>query len=113
MKMTTENRVRTLLMKIGVDPSNQGYDYLVEAIKTCYENKKVLQLITKKLYPDIAKKFGTTPSRVERAMRHAVSRIDSVNPEGLSILPFAFSVNGTIPNSQFIAVCVEFLKMHE
>lgn len=110
--MTTENKVKVLLMKVGVDPSVKGFDYLVEAIKMCYEDKNVLQFVTTKLYPHIAGMFDTTPSRVERAMRHATAMIDENNPRGFDVLPFVFTTR-TIPNSRFIGVCVEYLKIHE
>ena len=109
-----ENKIKSLVLKVGIDPALKGYDYLVEAVRLCYEDKSYIHSITKTLYPSVAKKFNTTPSRVERAMRHAVSSSSANNPDGFEFLGFVGSYErGSLTNSQFIATCVEYLKIHE
>ena len=112
---TVENRIKTLLLKIGVDPSLLGYNYLVEAIKICYADNNVLYRgMTKILYPEVAKIFDTTPSRVERAMRHSIEKVCDNNPNGFEILVFLPpAILGKYANSQFIGACIEYLKMNE
>lgn len=60
------------LKECGLAPGNLGYDYIQEAIKLAIEDRSVLNAITKKLYPQIAKKYDTTVARVERAVRHSI-----------------------------------------
>lgn len=103
-------------MKLGVEPSTLGFRYLIKAIEICYEDSDVLYSggITKHLYPNIAKEFGTTYSRVERAIRYSVERMHDTNPKASEILIFPPSVlTGKYTNSQFIGACVEYFKMNE
>ena len=112
--MKIENRIKTLLMNVGIDPALLGFDYLVEAVKMSYENKEELRHITTKLYPNVAVKFNTTPTRVERAMRHAITMSSQYNTQNFEILHFMGSPErGCLTNSQFIGACVEYLKIHE
>ena len=67
-----EVRVTTILHEIGVPASIKGYRYLREAIVIAVKDMDVLSAITGELYPQVAKTFQTTPSRVERAIRHAI-----------------------------------------
>lgn len=64
--------VTNLIHEVGVPAHIKGYQYLREAIMMVVNDIEVINQITKQLYPDIAKKFHTTPSRVERAIRHAI-----------------------------------------
>lgn len=111
---TLENKVKTLLLKLGVDPSLLGFNYLVEAIKICYEDPDVLYRgITKILYPNVAKTFNSAPHRVERAIRHSIEKVSYIN-NGLDELVFLPPADtGKYSNSQFIGACIEYLKMHE
>ena len=109
----TENTVKTLVLKLGVSPSNLGYSYIVEAIKICYEDRTLLRTITKKVYPHLAYTFNTTNTAVERAIRHSISGAVSHNPCIFDILGFPPSNNGGITNSQFLGACVEYLTMKE
>lgn len=112
--MKLENRIRTLLLKLGIDPSNKGYDYLVEAIQMCYGDRKCLFAITSILYPTIAKNNSASKSAVERAMRQAIFRAINTNYDAFDLLIFPISYDsGSLTNSQFIGACVEYLKMHE
>ncbi|MDW2885539.1 sporulation transcription factor Spo0A [Exiguobacterium artemiae] len=67
-----ETKVGTTLREIGIAPHIKGFTYLKEAVLLVLEREDLLGLITKELYPTIARKHQTTASRVERAMRHAI-----------------------------------------
>lgn len=67
-------KIATLLKKVGISPALLGYKYAKEAVKMVLEDDTVLDYVTKLLYPDIAKKFNSTASRVERAIRHSIER---------------------------------------
>ena len=77
--------ITSIIHEIGVPAHIKGYQYLREAITMVYNNIEILGAITKTLYPAIAEKFKTTPSRVERAIRHAIEvawtrgNIDSIS----------------------------------
>ncbi len=64
--------ITKILHELGVPSHIKGYQYIREGISVIYENPGIVGGITKELYPDIAKKFDTTVSRVERAIRHAI-----------------------------------------
>ena len=66
------NRVTEIIHEIGVPAHINGYRYLREAIIQAVENREIVEAITKELYPGVAAEFDTTPSRVERAIRHAI-----------------------------------------
>ena len=67
-----DTEITTLLHEIGVPAHIRGYQYIREAIIMVYYNMDILGNITKILYPEVARKFNTTSSRVERAIRHAI-----------------------------------------
>ena len=67
-----EAMVTSVIHEIGVPAHIKGYQYLREAIKIAVGDREVINAITKVLYPQVAKTFSTTPSRVERAIRHAI-----------------------------------------
>ena len=93
-----------------------GYQYMKKALILVYENEAMLHNITKELYPTIAKEFGTKPSRIERAIRHAIeATFDRGNLEILhQVLGFSYSrVKGKATNSEFISALVETLKQEE
>ena len=108
--------VTDIIHQIGVPAHIKGYHYLREAIICCVGDREMLESVTKLLYPAVAKKFATTPSRVERAIRHAIEiawdrgDIDTLNSF------FGYTVNtgkGKPTNSEFIAlitdkICLKF-----
>ena len=106
----TEDEVRdcaeALIFEIGVPASLKGFDALVESVTLCAMDKTYIEQITKRLYPDVAKRIGTTPSRVERAMRHAIEVAwNRCDIESLSRY-FGNSISidkGKPTNSEFIA----------
>ena len=70
--VNVERVVRDLILDIGIPDALKGYRYTIKAIYLLVENPNMIDSITGVLYPEVAKTFGTTPSRVERAIRHAV-----------------------------------------
>ena len=103
--------VTDLLRKIGAKPNIKGYRYLREAVILVYKNWNYMDAITKELYPDIAKKFNTTASRVERAIRHSIEVIFLYGD--IEVLATVFSnssLAGKVTNSEAIAYMVEYLK---
>ena len=66
-------RLHKLLLAIGVPPTIYGYSYIIRSIELILSNPEYMHYITKGLYIDVAKDFHATPSRVERAIRHAIN----------------------------------------
>lgn len=105
--------LRKLLVRIGVPAHLKGYNFINEALVLAYYNQSYIGEITKKLYPEIAKKFGTTASRVERAIRHAFEVAINNGDIEFHQKIFTMSVNkGKPTNSEAIAELVEYLKMN-
>lgn len=106
--------VTNVLHEIGIPAHIKGYLYLREAICLVVQRLELLGGITKELYPAIAKKYNTTPSRVERAIRHAIEVAWSRgNVEAIHVL-FGHTVNserGKPTNSEFIAMVADKLRM--
>ena len=71
-EVNVEAMVTSIIHEIGVPAHIKGYQYLREAIMIAVQDMDVINAITKVLYPQVAKTFATTPSRVERAIRHAI-----------------------------------------
>ena len=107
-------QVTDLIKEIGIPPHIKGYGYLREAIQMVYLNVDLLSSVTKILYPDIAKKFDTTSSRVERAIRHAIEVAwNRGNYEAIADL-FGYSshhMKQKPTNSEFIAMVADKLRM--
>ena len=71
--------ISEIMHQIGVPAHIKGYQYLREAILLSVGDDEMINSVTKYLYPTVAKKFGTTPSRVERAIRHAIEELWAIN----------------------------------
>ncbi len=106
--------ITNIIHEIGVPAHIKGYQYLREAITMVYNNIEILGAITKTLYPAIAEKFKTTPSRVERAIRHAIEvawtrgNIDSIS----FIFGYTVNISKSKPtNSEFIAMVADKLRI--
>lgn len=106
--------ITSIIHEIGVPAHIKGYMYLREAISMVYKDIELLGSITKVLYPDIAKKYNTTASRVERAIRHAIEvawsrgNIDSIS----SLFGYTVSMSKAKPtNSEFIAMVADKLRL--
>lgn len=109
-----EQDVTNMIHEIGVPAHIKGYQYLREAIMMSVEDSTMISSITKILYPTIAKRFQTTPSRVERAIRHAIEVAWSRGRmETLDAL-FGYTINtgkGKPTNSEFIALIADKIRL--
>lgn len=109
-----EKDVTDIIHEIGVPAHIKGYQYLREAIMLSVEDNEMLSAVTKILYPAIAKKYHTTSSRVERAIRHAIEV--AWNRGNMDILDsmFGYTINvgkGKPTNSEFIALIVDKIRL--
>ena len=109
-----EALVTNIIHEVGVPAHIKGYQYLREAIIMVVNDIDVINQITKSLYPKIATKFNTTPSRVERAIRHAIEvawgRGDQKTVEKI----FGYTISaakGKPTNSEFIAMIADKLRL--
>ena len=114
MEHDLEKDVTNMIHEIGVPAHIKGYQYLREAIMMSVEDVEMLGSITKVLYPTIAGKYQTTPSRVERAIRHAIEVAWSRGKmETLDAL-FGYTINtgkGKPTNSEFIALIADKIRL--
>lgn len=107
-----ESEISVLLSRMGISASIKGYHFIRKAVMMAVEDQEVLTGITKGLYPDIAKLYRTTSSKVERAIRHAIESAWKKNGQQVY-----FEVAGYLPadkptNGQFIAALSEYFRMH-
>ncbi len=109
-----EKDVTNMIHEIGVPAHIKGYHYLREAIMMSVHDASMISSITKILYPTIAKRFQTTPSRVERAIRHAIEVAWSRGRmETLDTL-FGYTIDtgkGKPTNSEFIALIADKIRL--
>ena len=109
-----EQDVTDMIHEIGVPAHIKGYQYLREAIMMSVDDPGMISSITKILYPTIAKRFQTTPSRVERAIRHAIEVAWSRGRmETLDAL-FGYTIDtgkGKPTNSEFIALIADKIRL--
>ena len=112
--MDLETEITNIIHEIGVPAHIKGYMYLREAITMVVNDMELLSAVTKELYPSIAKKYNTTASRVERAIRHAIEvawgrgQIDAINKL------FGYTIHndkGKPTNSEFIAIIADKLRL--
>ena len=111
-EQSLESIVTEIIHEIGIPAHIKGYQYLREAILLTIEDMDIINAVTKVLYPTVAKKFNTTPSRVERAIRHAIEVAwDRGDIETLQKF-FGYTVSnikGKPTNSEFIAMIADRL----
>lgn len=109
-----EREITNIIHEIGVPAHIKGYMYLREAISMVVNDIELLSAVTKELYPSIAKKYNTTASRVERAIRHAIEvawsrgQVDTINKL------FGYTIHndkGKPTNSEFIAMVADKLRL--
>ncbi len=109
-----EKQVTSIILEVGIPAHVKGYQYVRRAILMAIRDPEVINGVTKVIYPTIAKEFKTTPSRVERAIRHAIEVAwDRGNVETLTAL-FGYSVSGSRgkpTNSEFIAMIADRLRL--
>ena len=115
-KYNLESDVTNIIHEIGVPAHIKGYQYLRDAIMMSVDDKEMLNSITKILYPSIAKQHGTTPSRVERAIRHAIEvawsrgKVDTIDEL------FGYTVHngkGKPTNSEFVALIADKIRLEQ
>ena len=112
--INTEVTIIRNLTNLGVPANLKGYEYLKSGLSKVLENPIIIQGMTKELDPAIAKEYGTTPSRVERAIRHAVEvMFDRVDPELLKeYFGNTISLKKDKPtNSEFLAQVAEYIRI--
>ena len=106
----------SVIHEIGVPAHIKGYQYLREAIIITVQDMDVINAVTKVLYPEVARRFGTTASRVERAIRHAIEVAwDRGDLETLQKY-FGYTVSnakGKPTNSEFIAMIADRLVLEQ
>ena len=114
MRLQLEREITEILHEIGIPAHIKGYMYLRTAILETYLNVDYLGQITKVLYPEIARRYMTTSSRVERAIRHAIEvawnrgNIDAID----EIFAYTISASKAKPtNSEFIAMIADKLRL--
>lgn len=109
-----EMMVTEIIHQIGVPAHIKGYHYLRESIMLCIEDHDIINSVTKQLYPTVAKRYNTTSSRVERAIRHAIEvawdrgDVDTLNSY------FGYTIHnsrGKPTNSEFIALISDKLTL--
>lgn len=109
-----EVEVTRMIHQMGVPAHVKGYQYLRDSIVSVVQDVSLLGAVTKELYPMIANKYNTTPSRVERAIRHAIELAwDRGNIDFMNRF-FGYTINvdrGKPTNSEFIAMVADKLRM--
>ena len=106
--------VTNIIHEIGVPAHIKGYQYLRDAIMMSVNDGEMLNSITKLLYPTIAKQHKTTPSRVERAIRHAIEVAWSRGKMDTIDALFGYTVNGIKgkpTNSEFVALIADKIRL--
>ena len=111
---SVDERVTNLFLSIGIPAHIKGYQYLREAVRMVMDNPELMGRITKELYPGIAHRFGTTSSKVERAIRHAIEvawsrgKMDTID----ELFGYTVSVGkGKPTNSEIIALIADKIRL--
>lgn len=111
-----QTKVTQIMRDVGVPAHIKGYQYMRDAIVMAVKDREIISAVTKRLYPELAKSYKTTPSRVERAIRHAIEvawsrgRVETINDL------FGYTINtrkGKPTNSEFIALVADTLRLSE
>lgn len=109
-----EIQVTDILHQIGVPAHIKGYHYLRDSILMSIENPEIINAVTKQLYPAVAKKYETTSSRVERAIRHAIEVAWDRGDVDILNSYFGYTIHtsrGKPTNSEFIAMISDKLRL--
>ena len=109
-----EKEVTDMIHSLGVPAHIKGYQYLRTAIRMAVREPSLIGAITKQLYPMIAKEYGTSPSRVERAIRHAIEVAWSRGKMETLEETFGYTVSlgkGKPTNSEFIALVADKIRL--
>ena len=106
--------VTDIIHQIGVPAHIKGYHYLRDSIIFAIQEPEIINSVTKRLYPTVAKKNGTTPSRVERAIRHAIEVAWDRGDVDILNSYFGYTIHngrGKPTNSEFIAMISDKLRL--
>ncbi len=105
-----EEKITNIFITVGIPAHIKGYQFLREAIKMAIDNPDIINSITKRLYPEVARRFDTSPSKVERAIRHAIEvawnrgKIENINSLfGVRV----YTQNEKPTNGEFIALVAD------
>lgn len=113
-RLDLEGEISMIIHEIGVPAHIKGYKYLREAIAMAVIDMDVISAVTKVLYPEVAQTFSTTPSRVERAIRHAIEVAWERGDLDILQKYFGYTVSnskGKPTNSEFIAMIADRLRL--
>ncbi len=111
---TLEVQITEILHQIGVPAHIKGYHYLRDSIIMSVENPEIINAVTKQLYPAVAKKYSTTSSRVERAIRHSIEVAWDRGDVDILNSYFGYTIHngrGKPTNSEFIAMISDKLRL--
>ncbi|MBO5797123.1 MAG: sporulation transcription factor Spo0A [Clostridia bacterium] len=111
---TLEMQVTEIIHQIGVPAHIKGYQYLRDAILMAIEDEEIINAVTKRLYPSVAKKHATTSSRVERAIRHAIEVAWDRGDVDVLNSYFGYTIHtgrGKPTNSEFIAMISDKFRL--
>lgn len=115
-RRSIDEKISTVFITIGIPAHIKGFHFLREAIKMTVDNPDVINRITKELYPSIGRKFNTSASKVERAIRHAIEvawtrgKIENINQIfGYNV----YSHNDKPTNGEFIALIADRLLLEQ
>lgn len=109
-----ESRITQIMRDVGVPAHIKGYQYMRDAVLLVIEDLELISSVTKRLYPELARRYKTTPSRVERAIRHAIEvawtrgQVETIHDL------FGYTINtkkGKPTNSEFIAMVADKLRL--
>ena len=109
-----EIEITEIIREVGIPPHLKGYVFLREAITMVVNEIKLLSSVTKELYPRIGVKFNTTPSRVERAIRHSIEVAFNKGQVDTITKLFGYTINskkGKPTNAEFIAMVADKLRL--
>ena len=114
VRPSLEAEVTAIIHEVGIPAHIKGYQYVREAIILTVQDMEMINAVTKMLYPEVARRFHTTPSRVERAIRHAIEvawdrgDVDTLNSYfGYTI----HNLRGKPTNSEFIAMIADKMRL--
>jgi len=116
VKKVIDEKISNIFLTVGIPANVKGYKFLREAIKLAVDDPNIINSITKQLYPSVAKVFGTTSSKVERAIRHAIEvawnrgKIENINNVfGVKV----YNPNEKPTNGEFIALVADKMMMEQ
>ena len=114
--MTRQAKITNIIQQVGIPPNIFGYYYVRDAVMMVLDDIEILLHITKSLYPMIAKKHNSTPTKVQRAIRHAVAIAWDRGYADFIMNAFGHADNQKIArpsNSEFIGMIADKIRLDE